>query len=184
MYFIELFVIAFGLSMDAFAVSICKGLATQKANWKQAGTCALWFGGFQALMPMLGYFLGQTFADLVASVDHWIAFFLLAWIGINMIVDANKEEEIEDGYTPSQMLPLAIATSIDALAAGVSFSLKQINIWQAITIIGITTGAFSAVGVKFGVMLGEKFKKRAQIAGGIALLTIGTFILLNDLGIL
>ncbi len=181
---LEIFLVGIGLSMDAFAVSICKGLAAVKASWKNALTAGIYFGGFQALMPLLGYFLGTLFQKQVAAADHWIAFILLGWIGVNMIREANEQEEVTPDFSAKAMLPLAVATSIDAFAAGVTFSLKETNIWIAITMIGITTFCFSAVGVKGGAKLGEKFQKGAQIAGGVCLILIGTRILLTDLGIL
>lgn len=174
--------------MDAFAVSICKGLAMEKLNWKNAVIIGLWFGGFQALMPLLGYFLGTTFASRIQDYDHWIAFGLLALIGLNMIREAvfGKEEEATDSVGFVEMLLLAIATSIDALAVGVtfSFSASQANIWLAISIIGVVTFVISLLGVKIGNVFGSKYSKGAQITGGVILVLLGLHILLNDLGIL
>ena len=187
MGFVEILLIGIGLSMDAFSVSICKGLTTKKFSLKMAMICGLWFGGFQALMPVIGYFLGVQFESLIASFDHWIAFGLLALIGINMIREAvsKKEEENDSGALDARtMFLLAIATSIDALAVGVSFAALNENIWRAIVIIGLTTFIFSAVGVKIGNVFGSKYEKEAAIAGGIILIIIGVKILLEHLGII
>lgn len=187
MGFVEILLIGIGLSMDAFSVSICKGLTTKKFSLKMAMICGLWFGGFQALMPLVGYFLGVQFENLIASFDHWIAFGLLALIGINMIREAvsKKEEENDSGALDARtMFLLAVATSIDALAVGVSFAALNENIWRAIVIIGLTTFFFSAVGVKIGNVFGSKYEKKAAISGGIILILIGLKILLEHLGIL
>lgn len=186
MSFIETLLIGIGLSMDAFSVSICKGLTTKKFSLKMAVICGLWFGGFQALMPLIGYFLGIQFEDLIASFDHWIAFGLLALIGLNMIREAisGQEENKEDGALDVKtMLLLAIATSIDALAVGVSFAALKENIWHAILVIGLTTFIFSAIGVKIGNVFGSKYEKKAAITGGIILIIIGVKILLEHLGL-
>lgn len=186
MSFIETLLIGIGLSMDAFSVSICKGLTTKKFSLKMAVICGLWFGGFQALMPLIGYFLGIQFEDLIASFDHWIAFGLLALIGLNMIREAisGQEENKEDGALDIKtMLLLAIATSIDALAVGVSFAALKENIWHAILVIGLTTFIFSAIGVKIGNVFGSKYEKKAAITGGIILIIIGVKILLEHLGL-
>ena len=175
MGFVEILLIGIGLSMDAFSVSICKGLTTKKFSLKMAMICGLWFGGFQALMPLIGYFLGVQFESLIASFDHWIAFGLLALIGINMIREAvSKKEETQDNGSLDfkTMLLLAVATSIDALAVGVSFAALNENIWRAIVIIGLTTFIFSAVGVKIGNVFGSKYEKKAAILGGIILILI------------
>lgn len=181
-----LFILAVGLSMDAFAVSICKGLAMQKITIKKAGIVGLWFGGFQALMPVLGYLLGSTFKDKITAIDHWIAFILLAIIGANMIKEAlSKEEEKEDAsLKPKEMLVLAIATSIDALAVGITFSFLNVNIPVAASFIGITTFILSALGVKIGNVFGTKYKSKAELTGGIILILLGVKILLEHLGIL
>ena len=187
----ELFVLAIGVSMDAFAVSICKGLATKKAGLRQMGACGLWFGGFQALMPLIGFFLGTLFADAIVAFDHWIAFALLAFIGGNMLKEAFEKNECEccndqnGDFGVKTMFVMAIATSIDALAIGVSMALAgNVNIWIAIALIGVTTCVTSALGVKIGNVFGAKFEKKAQAAGGIILILLGLKILLEHLGIL
>ncbi len=181
MSFLEILLIGIGLSMDAFSVSVCKGLTTKHFSWKMALTCGLWFGFFQALMPLIGYFLGAQFEQYITSVDHWIAFGLLFLIGANMIREAVKGTE---NSSQLQMLPLAVATSIDALAVGVSFACIQVEIWSSALIIGLTTFAFSIAGVKIGNVFGSKFEKEAEIVGGIILILIGLKILLEHLGIL
>ena len=185
----ELLVLGIGLSMDAFAVSICKGLSTKKATLKQMGSCGVWFGGFQALMPLIGFLLGSLFAKAIESVDHWVAFVLLAIIGFNMLIEAfSKEEEQNDknaDFSVKTMFTMAVATSIDALAVGVSLAMAgNVNIWIAILIIGVTTCLFSAVGVKLGSVFGDKFEKKAQVAGGVILILIGFKILLEGLGVI
>ncbi len=181
MHLSELIIIAIGVSMDAFAVSICKGLSVRSLQPKHACLTALWFGGFQALMPLIGYFLGVSFADFVSSVDHWIAFVLLGIIGGNMIKESFSKDECE--YTPDfsfrTMLSLAVATSIDALAIGVSFAFLRVNIWTSVLIIGLTTGAFSAVGVVVGKWFGCRYKSKAEFAGGFILVAMGLKILLE-----
>ena len=191
MGFGELFLLAIGVSMDAFAVSICKGLATRKAGLREMGTCGIWFGGFQAMMPLIGYFLGTLFAVAIVSFDHWVAFGLLALIGGNMLKEALGKEECEECESENgdfgfkTMFVMAVATSIDALAIGVSMALAgNVNIWIAITLIGITTCVTSALGVKIGNVFGSKFKKKAELAGGIILILLGLKILLEHLGIL
>ena len=191
MGFGELFLLAIGVSMDAFAVSICKGLASRKAGLREMGTCGVWFGGFQAMMPLIGYFLGTLFAAAIVSFDHWVAFGLLALIGGNMLKEALGKEECEEcegengDFGFKTMFVMAIATSIDALAIGVSMALAgNVNIWIAITLIGITTCVTSALGVKIGNVFGSKFKKKAELAGGIILILLGLKILLEHLGIL
>lgn len=173
--------------MDAFSVSICKGLTTKKFSWKMALICGLWFGFFQALMPTIGFFLGVQFEQYITSVDHWIAFGLLFLIGANMIREAlwNNDDRDNNGALDFKtMLLLAIATSIDALAVGVSFACIQVRIWSAVLIIGVTTFLFSVVGVKIGNVFGSKFEKSAEIVGGIILILIGLKILLEHLGVL
>ena len=189
--FIELFLIGVGLSMDAFAVSICKGLGMEKVNKKQAFVIGLYFGGFQALMPLIGWFLGIRFQQYITSIDHWIAFVLLVFIGGKMIVDVLTEKE-EEEVCPScverldikELFLLAIATSIDALAVGITFAFLQVSIVPAITIIGIVTFVISAAGVFIGNIFGSKYKKKAELVGGIILVLIGVKILLDHLGIL
>ena len=188
MSFIELLLIAIGLSMDAFSVSICKGLTTKKFSWRMALICGLWFGLFQALMPIVGYFLGAQFESFIDSYAHWTAFGLLFLIGANMIREAiwgDKEEgESTSALDLKTMFLLAIATSIDALAVGVSFACIQVNIWIAISIIGVTAFLFSVLGVKIGNMFGSKYEKSAGIAGGIILILIGLKMLLEHFGII
>ena len=187
MNLIELLLIAVGLSMDAFSVSICKGLTTKKFSWRMALACGLWFGFFQALMPTIGYFLGAQFQDLIEAYDHWIAFGLLGLIGANMIREAlsKKEEESTNGALDFKtMFLLAIATSIDALAVGVSFACIQEKLWSSVIVIGITTFLFSVLGVKIGHEFGSKYEKSAGILGGIILILIGLKILLGHLGII
>lgn len=186
MTFIELLLIAIGLSMDAFSVSICKGLTTKKFSWHMALVCGMWFGGFQALMPMIGYFLGAQFQDMIEAYDHWIAFGLLFLIGANMIREAvwGKEEQQDGSLGFKTMLLLAIATSIDALAVGVSFACIQVKLWSSVIVIGITTFLFSVLGVKIGNVFGSKYEKSAEIIGGIILILIGLKILLEHLGVI
>lgn len=180
----ELFLFAIALSMDAFAVSVCKGLTLEKLKVKYAVLAGLYFGGFQALMPLIGYLLGSQFQKFIESVDHWIAFSLLLLLGINMIREAITEEdgEVDASFSFKVMLPLAVATSIDALAAGITFAFLCVNIWRAIALIGITTFAFSAIGIKIGNAFGNKFQKKAEIAGGVILILIGIKILWEHLG--
>ena len=191
MGFWELLILAIGLSMDAFAVSICKGLSSKKASLDNMAKCGLWFGGFQALMPLVGFFLGSLFAEQIVAADHWVAFVLLAIIGGNMLKEAFAEEECDCGdeknadFSVKTMFTMAVATSIDALAIGISLSLAgNVNIWVAITLIGITTCLLSALGVKIGSIFGDKFEKKAQIAGGVILILLGLKILLEHLGVL
>ena len=182
----ELFVIAVGLSMDAFAVSICKGLSVRRLKPKHVLIAGLYFGGFQALMPLLGYFLGKQFQSLITSADHWIAFILLGLIGFNMIrEDKNGDEEnLNDSMGVKAMLPLAVATSIDALAVGITFAFLQVQIAPAVSFIGVTTFLLSAAGVKIGNVFGMKYKAKAELFGGIVLILMGLKILLEHLGIL
>ena len=188
MGFWELLLLAVGVSMDAFAVSVCKGLSMSKSGIKESAICGAWFGGFQALMPLIGFFLGTLFAEAIEAFDHWIAFGLLAVIGINMLKEAfEKEEEGCCGCDLSfkTMLVMAIATSIDALAVGISLAMAgDVNIWVAIVLIGITTFVLSGVGVKIGNAFGSRFEKKAQIAGGVILVLLGLKILLEHLGVL
>lgn len=185
MSIIDLFIIAVSLSMDAFAVSVCKGLSVCKMRVKHALICGLYFGGFQALMPLLGYLLGTQFAGFIESISHWVAFILLAVIGINMIRESSDSCDCTDAsFTFKAMLPLAVATSIDALAVGVSFAALRVNIFWAVSLIGITTFVFSAAGVKIGNVFGTKYKSMAERAGGVILVLMGLKILLQGLGIL
>lgn len=183
---VELFLLAVGLSMDAFAVSICKGLALKKVTTPNMAWVGLWFGGFQALMPIVGYAVGVQFKDQITAVDHWIAFVLLALIGGNMIRESfSKEEGCADASLSfRKMFPLAVATSIDALAVGVSFAFLDVNIGAAASFIGVVTFLFSAAGVKVGSLFGARYKSRAELAGGIILVLLGVKILLEHLGIL
>lgn len=182
----ELIAIGVGLSMDAFAVSICKGLSLQKMNWKHAVKAGIYFGGFQALMPLIGYLLGSQFQSMITQIDHWIAFLLLFFIGGNMIKGSmeTEVETVNDSFGWKAMLLLAVATSIDALAVGISFAFLQVNIIAAISCIGITTFLFGAAGVKIGNVFGTKYKSKAELAGGIILIIMGTKILFEHLSIL
>lgn len=183
---IELFLVAVGLSMDAFAVSICKGLALKKASLKDMALVGLWFGGFQALMPVLGYLVGVQFKDAISSVDHWIAFGLLVIIGGNMIREAlsGGDDQSDASLAPKNMLLLALATSIDALAVGVGFAFLNVNIGAAAGFIGTVTFVLSAAGVRVGALFGARYKNRAEVAGGVILILLGLKILLEHLGIL
>lgn len=187
MGFFELFLLAVGLSMDAFAVSICEGLTMKKLDYKRAGILAIFFGGFQAGMPVIGYLLGRNFEKYITSVDHWIAFILLGIIGFNMIRESfGKEETCTENkkFNLKYVLVLAIATSIDALAVGITFAFLKVQIVSAVTVIGITTFVFSFVGVKIGNVFGIKYKSKAEIFGGIVLIIIGLKILFEHLGII
>ena len=181
MNIIDILFIGLGLSMDAFAVSVCKGLAMKKMNIKKALVCSLYFGVFQALMPLIGYFLGSGFKNVVSSIDHWIAFVLLGIIGINMIKEAKSCEAVNDAMDVKTMLTLAVATSIDALAIGVTFAFLKVSIIPAITIIGVTTFVCCFVGVKLGSIFGEKLKTKAEIVGGAVLILMGMKILIEHL---
>ena len=184
---IELLLLSIGLAMDAFAVSVCKGISMKKMNWKKACIIGLWFGGFQALMPTIGYFLGSAFESLVTNIDHWIAFILLGIIGGNMIKEAFSKEDntkCNDNVDFKTMVVLAIATSIDALAVGITFAFLNVNLPLTIILIGVITFMLSMIGVKIGNKFGNKYEKKAQIAGGIVLILIGAKILLEHLGIL
>ena len=186
MNFIELFILAAGLSMDAFAVSICAGLTMRKAGMGKMLTVGLYFGVFQAGMPLIGYFTAGLFAEKIIAYDHWVAFGLLGFLGGKMIIDGFKKESGPNEYSlkPAQMITLALATSIDALAVGVSFAFLQVNIIPAVLFIGITTLVISMAGVKIGHISGAGFKSKAQLAGGIVLVLIGLKILLEHLGII
>ena len=190
---ITLLGIAMALSMDAFSVSVCKGLATKKFSLRAALLCGLWFGGFQALMPLVGYFLGVQFEHFITNIDHWIAFGLLLIIGVNMIREALGEEDTTDEETTADsqcscgctgfktMLGLAVATSIDALAVGVTFAFLKVNIWFSVMVIGITTFLFSFAGVKIGNIFGSRYSKAAEITGGAILILLGVKILMEHL---
>ena len=185
MSILDLFILAVGLSMDAFAVSVCKGLSLGKIKPKHMCIAGAWFGGFQALMPLIGYFLGSFFAELIEKYDHWVAFVLLAIIGGNMIKESfGKDEKVDSSMDVKSMLLLAIATSIDALAVGVTFAFLQVQIVPAVSFIGVITFIFSAVGVKIGSLFGTKYKSKAELFGGIVLVLIGIKILLEGIGVL
>ena len=178
----ELFIIAVGLSMDAFAVAICKGLCMQKMSWKNALIVGLYFGSFQAGMPLIGYMLGYQFKNTITAFDHWIAFILLGAIGISMIKEALREEEIEcevNPMAPKSMIMLALATSIDALAVGVTFAFLQVEIVPAVSFIGIITFVLSIARVKMGNVFGTRYKSRAEFSGGLILILMGTKILVE-----
>ncbi len=186
----ELLLLAVGVSMDAFAVSVCKGLAMKKATLKAELTCGVWFGGFQALMPTIGFFLGTLFADAIEAADHWVAFILLAIIGANMLKEAfSKEEdcgccENNADLSVKTMFVMAVATSIDALAVGISLAMAgNVNIFLAALFIGVCTCVLSACGVKVGNVFGSRYEKKAQMAGGVILVLLGLKILLEHLGI-
>ncbi len=184
MSLLSLFIIAVGLSMDAFAVSICKGLAMQKINLKKAAIVGLWFGGFQALMPFIGYLLGSQFERFITSIDHWIAFILLSLIGIAMIRESRSTEEEKEANASldiKTMFLLAVATSIDALAVGVTFAFLRVRIIPAVAFIGSITFLLSVIGVKVGNVFGTRYKSKAELAGGIILIVMGIKILLEHL---
>ena len=189
MGFFELLLLAVGVSMDAFAVSVCKGLSMKKATIRAGITCGAWFGGFQALMPLIGFFLGKMFAQAIESFDHWVAFGLLVLIGANMLRDVfSKECDCEDhdaDLSVKTMFVMAVATSIDAMAVGISLAMAgDVSIFTAVLLIGVITFALSWAGVKIGNVFGSRFEKKAQLAGGIILILLGTKILLEHLGVL
>ena len=183
---IEILLISIGLAMDAFAVSVCKGLAMKKMSWKKAIIIGLYFGAFQAIMPTIGFSLGTTFERFITNVDHWIAFILLVGIGINMVKEAfNKESENRnDNVDVKTMLVLSIATSIDALAIGITFACLKIHIVMPVITIGLITFIISVIGVKIGNRFGDKYEKKAEIMGGVILILLGIKILLEHLGII
>ncbi len=186
----ELLLLALGVSMDAFAVSVCKGLAMKKAALKAGCVCGAWFGGFQALMPLIGFFLGTLFAEAIEAVDHWVAFALLAIIGVNMLKEAFEKDEggcesCDADLSVRTMFLMAVATSIDALAVGISLAMAgQVNIFLAVALIGLFTFCTSALGVKIGNVFGSRFEKKAQMAGGVILILLGLKILLEHLGVM
>lgn len=186
MSLLELFILAVGLSMDAFAVSICKGLSLCRIKPRHMCIAGAWFGGFQALMPLIGYFLGSVFSEIITKYDHWVAFILLAIIGGNMVKESLEKEydSCDSSMTLKSMFLLAIATSIDALAVGVTFAFLDVNIVPAVCFIGIITFALSAVGVKIGSIFGTKYKSKAELFGGIVLIIIGLKIFLEGFGII
>lgn len=182
----EIILIAIGLAMDAFAVSVCKGLSMKKMSWKKAIIIGLYFGIFQALMPTIGFVLGIGFEEVIQNVDHWVAFILLSIIGLNMIREAvsDKKEEADDKVDFKTMIILAIATSIDALAIGVTFAFLQVNLLLAVTLIGLITFAISVIGVKVGNVFGDRYESKAEMTGGVILILLGIKILLEHTGIL
>ena len=189
MGFFALVLLAVGLSMDAFAVSVCKGLSMKKAGIREGAICGAWFGGFQALMPLIGFFLGTLFAEAIEAVDHWVAFGLLAIIGVNMLKEALEKKCCEcenhtEDFAFKTMLVMAIATSIDALAAGISFAFLKVNILAAVAFIGVITFTLSVLGVKIGNVFGARYKSKAEFAGGAILILMGLKILLEHLGVL
>lgn len=181
MRFSELFLIAVSLSMDAFAVSVCKGLSVGRPQLRHCLSCGIWFGLFQALMPLLGWLLGVRFQGLIVSVDHWVAFVLLGLIGFNMVRESRggEAEELDCSFSPRAMLPLAVATSIDALAVGITFAFLQADILPAVLFIGVTTFALSFAGVRMGSVFGSRYRSRAELAGGLVLIGMGLKILLE-----
>lgn len=183
---LTLLTLAVGLAMDAFAVSICKGLAMREKVLKKGIIVGLWFGGFQALMPTIGFFLGTQFKDQITLIDHWIAFVLLGLIGINMVKEAlsNDEEQADDSIAVKEMFMLAVATSIDALAVGITFAFLNVHIVSAASMIGVCTFLISFAGVKIGNIFGTKYKSKAELAGGIILILLGFKILFEHLHIL
>ena len=183
MDFFEIILIGFGLAMDAFAVSICKGLSMKKIKWKNAIIIAIYFGLFQAIMPVIGFFLGSTFSKFIQKMDHWIAFVLLSAIGVNMIKESNDDEgeNRNDRADFKTMIVLAIATSIDALAVGITFAFFEVNLWLASLIIGVITFILSFIGVVIGNKFGDKFQNKAELAGGFILIVIGLKILIEHL---
>ena len=190
MSLLDLFILAVGLSMDAFAVSICKGLSVQKLQPKHMLIVGLYFGGFQALMPAIGYLLGKQFEQYITAVDHWIAFFLLLFIGGKMVIEAVRDKDVQEigakdlPLDHKEMLLLAVATSIDALAVGITFAFLNVSIMEACLIIGCTTFVLSVIGVVVGNFFGTRYKRKAEIAGGVILILIGLKILLEHLGII
>lgn len=190
MGFIELFLVGVGLSMDAFAVAVCKGLGMSRINWRHAVIVALFFGGFQALMPLIGWALGTQFSSLITPIDHWVAFGLLALIGSKMLWDAFRGDddcadcEEGDGLDVRELVLMAIATSIDALAVGITFAFLGVNILAAVALIGVTTFVFSFAGVAIGNQFGSRFEKPATVTGGIVLILLGVKILLEHTGLL
>ena len=184
----ELILLSIGLGMDAFAVSVCKGISMKKMNWKKASLIGLYFGGFQAVMPILGYFFGTSFESFITNIDHWIAFILLVIIGAKMIQEAFQKDKDEDEYNEDisvkAMLILSIATSIDALAVGITFAFLKVDLVLAFSLIGIITFILSVLGTKIGNRFGDKYKSKAELIGGIILILMGLKILLEHLGII
>lgn len=183
---IEILLISIGLAMDAFAVSVCKGLAMKKMSWKKAILIGLYFGIFQAVMPVIGYFLGTTFERFITNVDHWVAFILLVGIGINMVKEAfdKESENRNDNVDMKTMLVLSIATSIDALAIGITFAFLNVNLILAVALIGVITFILAVIGTKIGNRFGDKYQNKAELVGGIILVLLGIKILLEHLNII
>lgn len=181
---IDLLLIAVGVSMDAFAVSVCKGLSLSTVKPEHGIKCGLYFGGFQALMPVIGYYLGRLFSGFITAVDHWIAFILLLYIGVQLIRESRESEELDDKMDVWTMLTLAVATSIDALTVGVTMAFLNINLWITVSAIGVTTFIFSYVGTMIGSKVGSVYGSKAKLAGGIILIVLGTKILLEHLGLI
>ena len=180
---IELLLLSVGLAMDAFAVSICKGMSMKRMNWRKALTIGMYFGGFQALMPVIGYFLGTAFESIITNIDHWVAFILLGIIGGNMIKEAfeDESENCNDEVGFKTMIMLAIATSIDALAVGITFAFLKVNLIAAISMIGVITFVLSVIGTKIGNRFGDKYESKAELVGGVILVLLGIKILLEHL---
>lgn len=181
---LELILIGFSLAMDAFSVALCKGLTIKTREYKKSLIIALYFGIFQSIMPLIGYFFGKNFQNIIVNIDHYIVFFLLLMIGTNMIIESKESCDIDNKINFKIMLPLALATSVDALAVGISFAFLKVNILKAITIIGIITFILSFIGVEIGRICGSKTKTQSQIAGGIILILLGIKILLEHLNVI
>lgn len=181
---LDILLISIGMAMDSFAVSVCKGLSIKKAGIPEGVKCGIYFGGFQALMPVIGYYLGRLFADLIVKIDHWIAFSLLLFIGLSMIKESRETEKVDDKMDVKTMLILAVATSIDALSIGVTLAFINVNIWVVVTSIGVVTFFFSLVGVLIGRRVGSMLGNKAKIIGGLILIYLGTKILLEHLGVI
>lgn len=181
---LDILLISIGMAMDSFAVSVCKGLSIRKAGIPEGVKCGIYFGGFQALMPVIGYYLGRLFADLIVKIDHWIAFILLLFIGLQMIRESRETENVDDRMDVKTMLILAVATSIDALTIGITLAFINVNIWIVVTSIGVVTFMFSLVGVLIGRRVGSVLGNKAKIIGGLILIYLGTKILLEHLGVI
>ncbi|MBQ6126399.1 MAG: manganese efflux pump [Erysipelotrichaceae bacterium] len=181
---LDILLISIGMAMDSFAVSVCKGLSIRKAGIPEGVKCGIYFGGFQALMPVIGYYLGRLFADLIVKIDHWIAFILLLFIGLQMIRESRETENVDDRMDVKTMLILAVATSIDALTIGITLAFINVNIWIVVTSIGVVTFMFSLVGVLIGRRVGSMLGNKAKIIGGLILIYLGTKILLEHLGVI
>ena len=181
---LDILLISIGMAMDSFAVSVCKGLSIRKAGIPEGVKCGIYFGGFQALMPVIGYYLGRLFADLIVKIDHWIAFILLLFIGLQMIRESRETENVDDRMDVKTMLILAVATSIDALTIGITLAFINVNIWIVVTSIGVVTFMFSLVGVLIGRKVGSMLGNKAKIIGGLILIYLGTKILLEHLGVI